>query len=185
VRVLLDGVPGGDGALVVSAPVRADRLARYTELIEAERETMEQLSLRIAEGESLAKICREWDVPYGRFAAWIADDPRRVEVLEGAMRIYTDALAYEALEIANTTEEGERVKTTDEGTETVREDMLGHRKLKVDTRMRLMAKWNRGRYGDSVQVEHSGETVVRLSFGAPVPALPALVGQSSTADDDL
>jgi hypothetical protein len=189
-RVLLDGVSGGDGALVVSAPVRADRLARYTELIEAELETMEELSLRIAEGESLAKICKEWDVPYGRFAAWIADDPSRKELLEGAMSIYTDTLAYEALEIADTPEEGERVKTTDAGTEVVREDMLGHRKLKVDTRMRLMAKWNRSRYGDSVQVEHTGETVLQLSFGVPITHVttPALVGSSSTVanpDDDL
>ncbi|HXD37446.1 MAG TPA: hypothetical protein VN624_12375, partial [Rhodanobacter sp.] len=36
------------------------------------------------------------------------------------------------------------------------EDMLGHRKLRIDTRLKLLAKWDPKRYGDKQQLEHSG-----------------------------
>ncbi|SRR5258708_23386 len=160
----------------MSSPIRADRVARYAALIEAEGATLEELAQRVADGDSLVAICKDWDVPYGRFASWVASDPARNDVYEGALRIYTDAMAFEARDIADTTQLGERRKTTDEGTEVVEEDMLGHRKLRVETRLKLMAKWHRARYGDSLVVQHQGETVVRLTFGGE---RPALAGSSS------
>ena len=52
----------------------SDRIARYAERIAQERETLEELAVRVAEGESLVEVCRAWDVPYGRIAAWVAAD---------------------------------------------------------------------------------------------------------------
>lgn len=61
-----------------------------------------------------------------------------------------DAIAAEALAIADTPMEGvETVEKDDGKLETRRGDMLGHRKLQVDTRLKLLAKWDR-RYGDRV-----------------------------------
>ena len=45
------------------------------------------------------------------------------------------------LEIADTPVEGSRTKTTDKGNEVTTEDMLGHRRLQVETRLKLLAKW--------------------------------------------
>lgn len=67
-----------------------------------------------------------------------------------------DVIAEQALEIADTPQVGETVTVDKDGEKVTREDMLGHRKLQVDTRMRLLAKWNSGRYGDKSHVEHSG-----------------------------
>ena len=165
----------------MNAPVKADRVARYAALIEAEAATLEEMAQRVAEGEGLPAICKDWDIPYGRFSAWLAADPARNDVYEGALRLYTDAMAFEARDIADRTELGQTTREGPEGTVTTSEDMLGHRKLRVDTRLRLMAKWHRARYGDSVQVEHTGETVVRLTFGGE---RPALIGSSMVIPDD-
>ena len=43
---------------------------------------------------------------------------------------------------------GKRVKEGPDGTEITREDMLGHRKLQIWTRLQLLAKWNPTKYGD-------------------------------------
>jgi hypothetical protein len=34
----------------------------------------------------------------------------------------------------------------------VREDMLGHRKLQIETRLKLLAKWSPKRYGDKLGI---------------------------------
>jgi hypothetical protein len=72
-----------------------------------------------------------------------------------------DVIAEQALEIANTPVEGVVTEESDQGTKIRREDMLGHRKLQVETRLKLLAKWNPKKYGDLVQ--HSGNVGVTLS----------------------
>lgn len=139
-----------------------DRVARFVALCERESETMEEFAERVAGGETLQEICSQWDVPTARFAAWVAMEPRRREVYEAALQIYGDLKAAETLEIADTG--GGNVQ---------------HARLRVMARQWVASKWFRERYGDALQVEHTGETVVRLSFGAS-RAAPALVGQSST-----
>jgi len=148
--------------------VATDRVARYLAVIERERETLEELAVRVAEGESLAAVCKSWDIPAGRFGAWIASDPRRRDIYEGARQLRADALSDEVLEIAD--EKGE-----------------DHQRdaLRIRARQWAASKWDRGRYGDSVVVQHQGETVVRLTFGErTVAEEPALVGQSSVVDEE-
>jgi len=147
----------------MSTPIKSDRIARYAALIERERETLEEFAVRIAEGESLAAICKAWDVPAGRLGAWIASDQRRQDIYEGARKLKADALADEMLEIAD--REGDDVQ---------------QKALEIRARQWVAARWDRARYGDAVVVEHTGETVVRLSFGERT--LPALAGESSAVD---
>lgn len=144
-----------------------DRVARYLALIERERETLEELAVRVAEGEGMVAVCRAWDIPHGRFAAWVAADARRQEIYEGARKLRADALADEMLEIAD--REGDDVQ---------------QKALEIRARQWVASKWDRGRYGDAMVVQHQGETVVRFTFGArPTAPLPALTGESSIADD--
>ena len=42
-------------------------------------------------------------------------------------------------------------------------DMIEHRKLRIETRLKLLAKWNPRKYGDKVQQELSGPN------GGPIP----------------
>jgi hypothetical protein len=58
----------------------------------------------------------------------------------------------EALEIADTPLIGEEITDSEDGRTIKRADMLGHRKLQVDTRLKLLAKWDWKRYGDKPDV---------------------------------
>lgn len=64
-----------------------------------------------------------------------------------------DAIAAECLAIANTPLEGvEKTEKADGGIEVKRGDMLGHRKLQIETRLKLLAKWDPKRYGERLEV---------------------------------
>lgn len=90
--------------------------------------------------------------------------------LAAARELGEEALAEECLEIADTPLEGEETKTDAKGKviEVKRGDMLGHRKLQIETRLKLLAKFNPKRWGDKVSQEISGpgggpvETITRV-----------------------
>lgn len=107
--------------------------------------------------ESLKDICRSRLWPYSLVARWIAEDDKRREKYEFALKLKADVLAQEAVGIADTVKRGVIRKTDPDGgvTET-EEDMLAHRKLQIDTRLKLAARWDRARYGEHVDVRHSG-----------------------------
>src|SRR5258708_22369667 len=137
--------------------IMVDRIARYAALIERERETMEELAVRVAEGEGLKAICTAWDIPLGKFSSWIAEDPGRQDIYYWARRLRADALADEMLQIA------------DRAGEDVQQNAL-----EIGARQWVASKWDGARYGDAVQVEHTGEVVVRFTYGAGAQT-PALV----------
>lgn len=63
-----------------------------------------------------------------------------------------DALAEECLLIADNPHFGQKQVMTDQGTATTIEDMLGHRKLQIETRLKLLAKFHPSKYGDKIGV---------------------------------
>lgn len=69
-----------------------------------------------------------------------------------------DQIAFEALRIADTPQAGviEKLGLDENGEMVVierrREDMLGYRRPQVETRLKLLAKWDPRRYGDKIQV---------------------------------
>jgi transposase-like protein len=118
---------------------------------------------RVSEGEPLAQVCR--DIGLGRTTVydWQHDIPAFAERIAHARVIGYDAIAEEALQIANTPVEGVIVKTDADGETVTREDMLGHRKLQVETRLKLLAKWDPKRYGDRLHTDNDTrvEVVIR------------------------
>jgi predicted secreted protein len=105
----------------------------------------------LSEGVSLREICRMDGMPYWRTVyLWMAQDEELAAHIARARQAGYDAIAEECLTIANTPLVGEIV--TDDGEKlTIRkEDMLGHRKLQIETRLKLLAKWDPKRYGDRV-----------------------------------
>lgn len=144
--------------------VMNDRIARYVALIEREGETMAEIAERVASRESLQDVCVAWEVPFARVAAWIASDARRRETYEAAQAIAADGYATETIKIAD--ECGGDVQ---------------HGKAKIAARQWVASRWDRGRYGDALQVQHVGETVVRFTFGGGVArTAPVLVGSGSS-----
>jgi hypothetical protein len=112
---------------------------------------------RLAEGEPLRKICRDPHMPAWRTVYdWIKADSEFATRIAHARMLGFDAIAEEALEIADTPMAGEEIEDDGEKVRTRRGDMLGHRKLRVETRLKLLAKWCPAKYGDRTAMELTG-----------------------------
>lgn len=116
-----------------------------------------EICARIADGEPLRAICRDEGMPPWRTVyAWMEANEEFSARIARARIIGREAILEDTLLIANETEEGIRLEKSESGVKEVREDMLGHRKLKIETRFKLLAKWDPAKYGEKIQQEHSG-----------------------------
>jgi hypothetical protein len=122
---------------------------KYTQAI------ADKLCERIANGEGLKTVCREPGMPAWRTVYdWIRDIPEFAQAMERARELGADAIAAECLEIADTPLTGEEITIRGKSKEIRKGDMLGHRKLQIETRLKLLAKWHPKKYGE--KVEHTG-----------------------------
>lgn len=166
---------------------------------EYDREAVTQaICERLATGrDPMTVICADLGVAVRTVNGWRAEDPEIAARFDEARELGYDAIAADCLAIADTPELGvieklERVPVgDDEGpggfvmtvTERRQEDMLGHRKLRIDTRMKLLAKWDPRRYGEKVQLADAD--------GNKLPAhqlsdaeLLAIIAKAEKARDD-
>lgn len=98
-------------------------------------ELLEEISDRLAKGEPLAVICRDDHMPSDRTVRnWMADADI-ASVIARAREVGFDVIASDCLNIAD-----------DKGGEPQRD------RLRVDTRLKLLAKWDPKRYGDKLAV---------------------------------
>jgi len=132
----------------------------------------------LAEGKSLRAICRLMGLPESTVRGWALEHPEFAAQSVRARELGCDALADEAIEIADTPLEGVEVTEStggpNAGTSTKRGDMLGHRRLQIDTRLRLIGKWSQ-RYGDKTTTELTGPN------GGPVQLAAAMTDEQLLA----
>ena len=90
---------------------------------------------------------------------------QNLHVSPSAREIGEQQIFQECLEIADNTQEFGEIVTekVDGSTEVKRADMIEHRKLRIETRLKLLAKWNPKKYGDKLGLEHSGELNIGLA----------------------
>ena len=111
----------------------------------------------LAEGRSLLSICESAEISYEAAKNWERDVPEHATKSARAREIGCHALADQCLSIADTPQIGRVVTTKPDGAEETRhEDMIAHRRLRIETRMRLLGKWLPRVYGDKVDMHHSG-----------------------------
>jgi len=111
----------------------------------------DEICLRISGGETLRSICREEGKPsWVSIYRWLELDESFKLRFTRARDLGFDAIAEEALEIANTPCEGVKYEDGPLGSKQIREDMLGHRKLQIETRLKLLAKWSPKKYGERI-----------------------------------
>jgi len=118
---------------------------------EVPKDRTEEICTWIAEGNTLREWCRQpgnpsWVTVYN----WLKKDSDFASRFAYARDLGADAIAEEALHIADTQQVGVRTEESAQGVKTVTEDMLGHRKLQIETRLKLLAKWNPKKYGDKL-----------------------------------
>lgn len=153
-------------------------------------ELAEEICDWIADGNTLRAFCRQPGKPsFKTVYRWMEANKEFQTAMELARQVGFDAIADEALQIADTPEYG-TVKTVEGGGDggeggkdsdckvTVRnEDMLGHRKLRVETRLKLLAKWHPKKYGERTTL--AGDPDAPLGTGVMV--VPAPVSEDAWA----
>lgn len=137
--------------------------SKYTE------EIADQICDLVSNGVNLRKVCRMEGMPAWRTVYdWVVAKPDFAARLARAREMGFDALAEEALEISNTPEIGTKKvysSGADEKKDSVtvtEEDMIAHRKLQIETRLKLLAVWDPKRYGNKVQVGGDAENPIKV-----------------------
>lgn len=110
---------------------------------------------RLSKGEPLAQICRDAGMPSSNtFRDWCAANEELAIAYARARDEGFDAIALDALHIAD--DNGKDTRYTKEGQEVADSEWISRSKLRVETRLKLLAKWDPKRYGDKITQEHSG-----------------------------
>ena len=125
------------------APKQNGRPSKFSPEIAAE------ICKRISGGESLRSICSDAPMPCRQTViAWTDRDSGFRENYLRARECGADAIADDCLRIADDlTEEPQS------------------RRVRVETRLKLLSKWMPKRYGDRVEVESTGRQTVRVVIG--------------------
>jgi hypothetical protein len=109
-------------------------------------EIVEDVIARVSRGEPLASVCRTEGYPAAvTWYDWMKADADLSERFARAREAGFDAIARDALDIAD-----DEPGTTPQGTVDGAEVM--HRKLRIETRLKLLAKWDPKRYGDKLEL---------------------------------
>lgn len=129
-------------------PKSKGRPSTYTQ------EVADEICARLSKGEPLAQICRDEHMPAVRTVShWKdANTAFKADFARGRDEGY-DAIAADCLAIADETafdtiqgEHGDRANT----------EWISRSKLRIETRLKLLAKWDPKRYGDKVTNELTG-----------------------------
>lgn len=137
-------------------------------------ELFQQICERIADGEPLRQICRDEGMPsYRAVYDWIDADTRLLEKDETkgkALNLSSrfararedghDAIAEETLRIADDASNDWMEKFDKEGNNAgwqLNGEHVQRSKLRIETRLKLLAKWNPKKYGEKVEVSGAGE----------------------------
>lgn len=125
------------------------------------QEIADTICERIADGESLRSICNGEDMPNkATVFRWLAGNDTFRDQYARARETQADALFDEILAIADTPQIGEKRKVKEDGgVEVSTGDMIEHRRLQVDARKWMAGKLRPKKYGDKLDVEHSGQLV--------------------------
>jgi hypothetical protein len=127
--------------------------------------TGERICKDLSNGKPLRQICRDMNIDWSVVYNWRDRFPDFGRRLQLARDMGEEAIAAECLEIADTPKIG-TIKTYKGGevVEAKEEDMLGHRKLQIDTRLKLLAKWNPSKWGDKVEQTHKGDPLAPVAL---------------------
>lgn len=111
-------------------------------------EVIEEIIERLSTGEPMAWICRDDHMPAVRtVTSWMDADEELSASIARARELGGDAIAAEALAIAD---DGTNDTIKTENGERMDGEWVARSRLRVETRLKLLAKWHPKRYGDKV-----------------------------------
>lgn len=128
------------------------------------KELADSICAELSTGKSLRSIVSSGDMPaMSTVFKWLREIKEFSEQYEIAKQESADAMGEELLYIADTPVMGEIRTIKPDGTIEIKQDeMLGHRRLQVDSRKWLMSKMKPKKYGDRLDL--TGETTVTHKY---------------------
>lgn len=124
-------------------------------------ELVAEICERLSNGEPLAQICRGEHMPDPATVwRWKSEDNSIAQDIARARELGFDAIADETLSIAD---DGTNDWMERNGFDQLNGEHVQRSKLRVETRLKLLAKWCPKRYGDQLSIEHTG--TVRAVLG--------------------
>ena len=121
---------------------------------------IEAICERLAKGEPLAAICRDDGMPADRTVRdWVEQDAEVSAAIARAREAGEDWLAAECLEIADDSRNDWMERAAEDGDSKALQfngEHVQRSRLRIDTRLKLLAKWNPKKWGDKVQTELTG-----------------------------
>ena len=122
-------------------------------------EILEKVAKGLSEGIPLREMCREEGMP--SFVAvydWIAADKEWILRIARAREFGADAIAEDCLKIAdNASNDWMENNDPENPGYRLNGEHIQRSKLRVETRLKLLAKWSPKKYGDKVDVALSGK----------------------------
>jgi len=128
---------------------------------------------RLSNGQPLAEVCREDGMP-DRSTVWDWEeaDPAISQRIARARENGEDVIAAECLAIADDSRNDFINLLADEGDEKAllartNGEAVQRSKLRVETRLKLLAKWNPRRWADKIDHNHTGNMSIQVVTGVP------------------
>lgn len=119
--------------------------------LEARQKAVQRVLDGLACGTPLAVICRSEGFPNeDTIRMWAQGDEELARSIARARESGHDHIALEALAIADD-----------------RSDDPASRRVRVETRLKLLAKWDPKRYGDTTTTKHEGGLTLNVVTGVP------------------
>jgi len=110
-------------------------------------ELIEAICERLSKGEPLAAICREEAMPEDRtIRRWSEEREDVKSAIAQAREAGEEALLAECLEISDSPTERTAFGSVDGG-------HIQEKKLRIETRLKLLAKWNPKKWGEKQSVD--------------------------------
>lgn len=125
----------------------------------------------IADGKTLREFCRQDGMP-SHDAVYDHEDLSesfKQRIARARLR-GEEVIAQDCLQIADNTQIGQIITEKPDGTTEIKTaDMIEHRKLRIHTRLQLLAKWNPRKWGDKLQQEVTGKDGGPLQIISTIP----------------
>lgn len=131
------------------------------------QELADRICEELALGKSMRTVCAAEDMPaMSSVFKWLREHKEFTEQYAKAKEESADAMAEELLYIADTPVMGEIKTIKPDGSVEIKQDeMLGHRRLQVDSRKWLMAKMKPKKYGDKIDMTTDGKALPTPIYG--------------------
>lgn len=118
------------------------------------QEKADHICEQLTKGIPLAEICREDGMPAVRTVSdWKDAHPSFAAAFARAREDGFDAIAADCLRIADDTTNDTKIVGGDENArEAANTEWISRSKLRVETRLKLLAKWDPARYGEKIAI---------------------------------